>query len=297
LKSLQKQTFQEFEIVLVYSIFPSSLSSFLSNKNLVALKEEGSTIAEARSLGVRHAKGDLVAFIDDDCEAPGNWLEQVYSTFVHHPMLCCLGGTTLTPPEESSKNPLTLVQGSFNGSFTQKACFDSAAVGKISTSNVAYKKNVFDKIGYFNERLKSGEDWDFNIRLVENGCALRFDPTIFVWHHSHGLKHAFVRSSEMGPFFLSWKTLRYAKHESIFASFYFTNLIFLILLAFLFISPIVFLFLLLFSLLGHFIFTAASTKILNRKIIYYPWILSLTLVRVIGFYFGLFRWVVQLATF
>ena len=100
----------------------------------------------------------------------------------------------------------------------------------------------------------------------------------------------------MGPFFLSWKTLRYAKHESIFASFYFTNLIFLILLASLFISPTVFLFLLLFSLLGHFIFAAASTKILNRKIIYYPWILSLTLVRVIGFYFGLFRWAVQLKT-
>ena len=299
MKSLQKQTFQEFEIVLVYSIFPNCISDFLNYKNLVALKEDGSTIAAARSLGVRHAKGDLIAFLDDDCEAPENWLEQIYSTFVRYPMLSCLGGASLTPPEESSKNPLMFIQGSFNGSLIQRVYFDRSAVGKISTSNVAYRKNVFDEIGYFNERLKSGEDWDFNIRLAEKGCNLRFDPEIFVWHHiarAHGLKHAFMRSSEMGPFFLSWKSLKYAKNESIFASFYLTNSIFLLLLVFLFISPIVFSFLLFFSLLGHFIFTAASTKILNKKIIYYPLILSLTLVRLMGFYFGLFKWVFKLAT-
>jgi GT2 family glycosyltransferase len=296
LKSLQKQTFREFEIVLVYSIFPSNLSSFLENNNLVVIKENGSTIAEARSLGVKHAKGDLIAFIDDDCEAPENWLEQVYSTFVRYPQLSCLGGPPLTSSEDSLKNPLMFVQGSFMQSVMQRVCLDRSAVGKISTSNVVYRKMIFDKIGNFDEKLKSGEDWDFNIRLAEKGYTLRFDPAIFVWHHSHGLKHAFVRSSEMVPFFLSWKTLRYAKYESTFASFYITNSLFLLLLIILFFSPIVFSFLLFFSLLCYFIFAAVRTKTLNRKITFYPLILLFTFARIMGFYFGLFKRLGQLAS-
>jgi GT2 family glycosyltransferase len=68
---------------------------------------------------------------------------------------------------------------------------DRYAVGKIAGCNVAYRKVVFDKIGYLNEKLKSGEDWEFHIRLAENGYSMRFDPDILVWHHRQGLKHGF----------------------------------------------------------------------------------------------------------
>jgi len=181
------------------------------------------------------------------------------------------------------------VQGSFMESVMQSICLDRSAVGKIAGCNVVYRKSVFEKIGYLNERLKSGEDWDFHIRLAENRYALRFDPEILVWHHRQGLKHAFVGSSNIVPFFLSRKTLRYARHESIFASFYLTNSLFLFLLVVLFISPIVFSFLFIFFLLSHFIYTAVRTKTLNRKLIYYPLILLFTLARLMGFYFGLFK--------
>ena len=62
-----------------------------------------------------------------------------------------------------------------------RVCLDRSAVGKIATSNATYRKSVLDKIGYLDEteKFKSGEDWEFNIRLAENDCALRFDPEIF----------------------------------------------------------------------------------------------------------------------
>ncbi|MGD0072503.1 MAG: glycosyltransferase [Candidatus Bathyarchaeia archaeon] len=287
--SLQNQTFQEFEIVLVYSIFPKQLSQLLETGNIVTLKETSSTLGAARNLGVKHAKAELVAFIDDDAEAPEDWLKKIYSTFQQDPSLFCLGGPHLTPIEESKKSPLIFVQGSFLESHLKGKYFDRSAVGKIAGCNVSYRKIVFDKIGYLDETLRSGEDWEFHRRLAENGYRLCFDPEISVLHHRQGLKHAFWNSSKMVPFYLSWKTLKYARYESLFASFYLTNLLCLVLLITLLISPFIFFLLLLSILFGHFIFTAVRTKTYNWRIIFYPLVISFTLARLTGFYFGLFK--------
>lgn len=292
IKSLQNQTFQEFEIVLVYSIFPKQLRELFETCDIITLKENSSTLGAARNLGVRHAKGELVVFIDDDCEAPENWLGRICSAFQRYPSLFCLGGPHFTPPEEREENPLRFVEGSFMEARMQRICLDRSAVGKIAGCNVAYRKVIFDKIGYLNGTMKSGEDWEFHIRLAENGYQLRFDPEISVWHHRQGLKHVFWNSSNMVPFFLSWTTLKYSKHESFFAQFYLTNLLFLLLLITLFISPFIFLLLLLFSLLGHFTFTAIRTKTYNWRIIYYPLVILGTFARLMGFYFGLFKYIV-----
>ncbi len=297
LKSLQQQTFQNFEIILVYSIFPRNLDSLLESSNLVAIKENGSTIAAARNLGVRSAKGDLIAFIDDDCEPLPDWLEKVNSIFMNSPLISCFGGPAIPPPEISSGNPLTPAQGSFSDSMMGKVRLNRTAVGKLSTSNIAYRRKIFEQIGYFSERYKSGEDFDFNMRLAEKGYSLIYDPKIFVWHHSAGgLKHAFIRSSEMVPFFLSLNTLRFAKYESIFASFYLTNLLSLILLAFLFISPIISLLIFLLALIGHFGFVVVSSSLNKKNIKYFPLTLLFTLARLFGFYYGLAVIVTQLAS-
>src|SRR5208283_439741 len=80
IKSLQNQVFKQFEIVLVYSIYPEALSKLIEDFNISALKENGRTLAAARNLGVKSAKGEIVVFIDDDAEAPEDWLSKIYST-------------------------------------------------------------------------------------------------------------------------------------------------------------------------------------------------------------------------
>jgi GT2 family glycosyltransferase len=289
--SLQNQTFRDFEIVLVYSVFPEQLKELFETCNIATLKENSSTLGAARNLGVKHSRGEIVVLIDDDCEAPESWLERIYSTFNSNPSLFCLGGPHFTPQEESESNPIKFVEGSFLEAHLQTTYLGRSAVGKIAGCNVAYRKVIFEKIGYLNEAMRSGEDWEFHIRLVENGYSMRFDPKIFVWHHRQGLRHTFWNSSKMIPFFLSWKTLKYSKHESFFASFYLSNLLFLLLLITLFFSPFVFSLLLSFSLLGHFIFTAVRTKICSWRIIYYPLAILVTLARLMGFYFGLFKYI------
>jgi len=290
IKSLEHQTFRQFETILVYSIYPSSLSKLFDECHILALKENGCTLGAARNLGVMHAKGDIVVFIDDDAEATDDWLSRIYSEFEHDTSLICLGGAHLTPSDESKESVLRFVEGTFAESHMGEAVIrNRSAVGKIAGCNVAYRKMIFSKIGPLNETLRSGEDWEFHIRLAEKGYELRFDPRISVWHHRQGLKHAFWNSSNMVPFFLSWRTLKYSRYESFFASFYLSNFLFLVLAALIFFSPVAFGLLLAVTLLGHFSFTAMRTGVHDRRIAYYPLVVLFTLARITGFYYGIFK--------
>jgi GT2 family glycosyltransferase len=288
IKSLEKQTFQRFEIILIYSSYPRALSPLFEDFEVSTLKEEGSTLGAARNLGIKHAEGEIVAFIDDDAEATEDWLAQIYSIFDSNPLVVCVGGPTMTPSEESKKNP-RFVEGSYTGSQTGgKVVLDRFAVGKIAGCNVAYRKKIFEKIGYLNEFLKSGEDWEFHIRLVESKCSIRYDPKVKVWHHRQGLKHAFLNASNMAPFYISWKTFKYSRYESLFASFYFLNILFLLLLITLFVSRFIFFVVLGLSLLGYFLLIAINS-IFDRRLLYYPMAVLFNLAALTGFYYGVLR--------
>jgi len=56
-------------------------------------------------------------------------------------------------------------------------------VGSLITSNCAYKRDVLEKMGMFDENfLTSGEDIDLCWRLAKENRNLYFDPTLKVYH-------------------------------------------------------------------------------------------------------------------
>jgi GT2 family glycosyltransferase len=291
IESLNKQKFRNFEIILVARRIPKQLETLLESSHVRFIEENGSTLGAARNIGVRNAKGKLVSFIDDDAEASPDWLDKIFLKFSSFPSLSCLGGPHFTPKDESEKNPLRLVEGLFGEAHLQKTQFDKSAIGKIAGCNVTYKRSVFENIGYLNENLRTCEDWEFNRRLLENGCSLRFDPEIWVFHHRQGIKHVFQGGSKSAPFYLSWKTFKLLRSDSLIASFYVTNFLFILLIIFMFVSPISFVVVFLSFLVGYVIFTAVRTHTYNRKIFYFPLVILFTLARILGFYFGLLKFV------
>jgi GT2 family glycosyltransferase len=291
LRSLKNQKFRNFEIIVVSKKLPKQLEDQFVSEHIRFVEEKGSTLGAARNLGVMNARGSLVSFIDDDAEASVDWLDKISMTFSRFPSLICLGGPHFTLQDKSEKNPLNYVEGLFFEGNSKITYFDKSAIGKIAGCNVTYKSSVFQDIGYLNENLKTCEDWEFNRRLMEKGYSLRFDPEIWVLHHRQGLKHAFQGSSKSAPFFLSWKTFKLSRYETLIASFYVTNLLFIFLLIILFISPYFFVVIFLLFLVGYVIFNAVRTHTYDHKILYFPLVILLTVARILGFYFGLIKYV------
>jgi len=70
------------------------------------LLEKGVGYAEARNIGVKEAKGDFVAFLDDDCIIPQDWLVKAFSLFERYPEFSLVGGPAL-PFQQVTKYTLS----------------------------------------------------------------------------------------------------------------------------------------------------------------------------------------------
>lgn len=85
LSALKDQTYKDFEVVIV--IKPSGdcteeiISKFAYDLDILTVTQKTGFIVDAYLLGVKHSKGDIVAFLDDDAIPAKNWAEASIETF------------------------------------------------------------------------------------------------------------------------------------------------------------------------------------------------------------------------
>jgi GT2 family glycosyltransferase len=135
---------------------------------------------KARNIGVEKSKGDILVFIDDDIHLAD---EQVISNLVK-PLLenasIAVTFSSLLIPIDSSK-------------FQRRYARDIprceipvvdklTPAGAMSTHCCAMRKDLFMKIGKFNEQLKRGEDPEFSYRLKAKGLNIALVPRAISYH-------------------------------------------------------------------------------------------------------------------
>jgi len=84
LNSLSKQTFKDFEIIIVDQNDHLELKKIVSkftNLNLVYIRSSQKGLSLNRNIGLSKAKGDIIGFPDDDCYYDSKLLESVINTF------------------------------------------------------------------------------------------------------------------------------------------------------------------------------------------------------------------------
>src|SRR3972149_3676761 len=84
--SLLQQTYPKMEIIVVVDgngeLHERVLAGYGSKETVKAvLLEENVGISGARNAGVRAAKGDVIAFLDDDGIAEKGWMENLVATY------------------------------------------------------------------------------------------------------------------------------------------------------------------------------------------------------------------------
>jgi GT2 family glycosyltransferase len=155
-------------------------------------------LSKARNAGIRASRGAIIAFTDDDVQVSPGWTAELVSAFAD-PRADAVTGLVL-PAELDTPARLhfqidmggfgeNFVPTLFDRRFYEEARPYGAPAWQIGAgANMAWRRNVFARIGLFDERLGAGasgcsEDSELWYRLIASGGACLYEPRAMVHHH------------------------------------------------------------------------------------------------------------------
>lgn len=162
LQSVLKQTFQDFEIVIVNDgSTDNSVAAVESIKDsrIRIINQSNEGVSAARNHGIVEAKYDLIAFLDADDEWDVDYLETIYYLYKKYPE-SSIYGTSYRLKNEVGITPIVLNKIFEDNDGLLFNYFDVAVISSppLWTSAVAVKKELILKIGGFPVGVASGED-------------------------------------------------------------------------------------------------------------------------------------------
>jgi glycosyltransferase involved in cell wall biosynthesis len=141
-------------------------------------------LSRARNVGLPHARGQIIAFPDDDAWYPDGLLLSIARRLDQDPHLHGLTGRTV---DQEGRSPAR-----WNRSEGQVTL--ATAWTRMASSSIFLRRTAVEIIGPFDEELGLGagtpyegaEDLDYVLRAVRSGLRVRYDPALVVHHpYSH----------------------------------------------------------------------------------------------------------------
>lgn len=155
---------------------------------LTGIKNTGP--AEKRDIALTKAKGEILAFIDDDAYPDRNWLTNAVIHF-QDKKIAAVGGPGITPAEDSYWPQLTgLVYSSFFcGGFARHRFIKEKArfIEDYPAYNLLVRKDILKKVGGYGSNFYGGEDTFLCLKIIEKGFKIFYDPEVSIYHHRRPL--------------------------------------------------------------------------------------------------------------
>ena len=132
----------------------------------------------ARNTGVRHAAGEILAFIDADCRAHPDWLASLVNALQSLPGNTIVGGDVRIGPR--NKETLTAVE-AYESVFGFRNKLYIERHGYSITANLCARRADLDRIAPF-VGIQFAEDMEWGERARSAGFQFRFIPDAIVFH-------------------------------------------------------------------------------------------------------------------
>ena len=174
-----------FEIIVVDANStddtPKMVKDYESKYKEIKFFSYDQTRGESRNYGVKYATGDAIAFTDGSCIANPFWVKELRQKL--------LEGADVVAGET--------VRFGFSGfsKMQRVGVYHKGGDASYPTCNIAYKKDVFTKIGGFDSWFKEAEDVDINYRALDSGAKFVYHEKAIIYHIGSLTFFSFIKKS------------------------------------------------------------------------------------------------------
>jgi glycosyltransferase involved in cell wall biosynthesis len=223
----------EFELVIIDQSASSAtreqLDDYIEKDERVRyFSTDRSGLSPARNLGVARSRGEIIAFTDDDCVVPSDWLKSIERVFDRESDADLVFGRVGVPDELSDRDGVVpAFEIDTDLTLNRSTGIPLWGMG----ANFAARRRLFDRVGLFDDalgagcRLLSGEDRDFQYRVHVAGLTCYMTPDVELLHYGHrdpsqwerqlyeygfGLGAFYMKHVRCGDRYAAWRLARSA---------------------------------------------------------------------------------------
>jgi glycosyltransferase involved in cell wall biosynthesis len=208
LESIARQDYEHLEVLVV-----DNAPSTAATESLVAgqwpqvryVKEERPGLDWARNRAVREARGEVVAFTDDDVVVDPGWVAAIASAFGDGDDVAAVTGLVVPLELETRAQVLFEIYGGFGRGFRRTVYRfgprerGHVGAGRFGTgANMSFRTDVVERLGGFDPALdvgtvtNGGGDIEMFFRVLQEGYTLVYEPAAIA-RHRHRRTHEELR--------------------------------------------------------------------------------------------------------
>ena len=185
IQSVLRQTVSDFELIVVDDgSTDNSLAvvKAVNDERIRVIPKDNGGVSSARNVGIKAAKSEFVALLDGDDIWDKTFLEEQLKLIEAFPEAAMWGvnyafvkGDNCTPCDQGMGD-------GFRGYVENYFCTSHNDL--FCSSSVVIRRDIFEKVGYFDERISASEDLDMWYRIILHNPVVYYDKVLAYYNQN-----------------------------------------------------------------------------------------------------------------
>ncbi len=192
MEGLQQVDYPNYEVIVVNDGSKDNLATIVQEYPVKLITTPNRGLSSARNTGMLAAKGEIVAYIDDDAYPDPHWLKYLAYAYTHSDH-AGIGGPNIAPDDDG---PIATCVANAPGGPVHVLLSDEIAE-HIPGCNMSFRRSALLEVDGCDPIYRAaGDDVDLCWRIQQQGYTIGFHPSAVVWHHRRNSIKAYWRQQK-----------------------------------------------------------------------------------------------------